>query len=358
MEAIPFPPIRAALRMNTQPGRGFVKEVTRDQGYRKAAEFLTLLGRDEAARVMKHLSEDEVAGIADQIARITSIEKDKARKLLEEFGYIARTKDLVSRGGLDTAQDILVAAFGEEKGHTILNRIRARTVPHPFSFLLDLDPDQVFLMLKDESPAAVATILPHIEPGLAAQLLARYDPRMQVQIAARVARVERVSPDVLQRVEEALRDKARNQGSVVTREIDGRAALAEILQCMDVVGENAILEELSTENAELSEEIKRRLLTMDVVLSMSDVDLQSVLRDYEDREIALILRGVSEEIGARILTSVSSRRREAIRSEDTFVGSAQRSDVPRATQEFLDYLRKQNAEGAIRLVRDRDDLVP
>jgi hypothetical protein len=32
--------------------RGFIKETSRDTGYRKAAQFLMLLGKDEAARVL------------------------------------------------------------------------------------------------------------------------------------------------------------------------------------------------------------------------------------------------------------------------------------------------------------------
>jgi len=128
------------------------RDRVRDKGYRKAAEFLMLLGKEDASKVLQHLHEDEVTGIMREIAQIQKIDGEQANRVLEEFGYLMKTRDLVARGGIEAARSILVSAFGEEKGAAILDKIRERTIPHPFAFLMDLEFEQLLLVLKDESP--------------------------------------------------------------------------------------------------------------------------------------------------------------------------------------------------------------
>jgi hypothetical protein len=95
--------------------KGFIKETSRDTGYRKAAQFLMLLGKDEAARVLRHMSPEEVEGITLEIARTQHIEEKEASKILEEFGYIRETKDLIAQGGFEKAQEMLIASIGKER---------------------------------------------------------------------------------------------------------------------------------------------------------------------------------------------------------------------------------------------------
>ncbi|HEC60965.1 MAG TPA: flagellar motor switch protein FliG, partial [bacterium] len=72
---------------------------TRDQGFAKAARFLMLLGQDEAANIMKHLSQEEVTGISREIVVLEKMDSNEAGKVLEEFGFLVKTKDLIARGG-------------------------------------------------------------------------------------------------------------------------------------------------------------------------------------------------------------------------------------------------------------------
>ena len=95
--------------------RGFIKETSRDAGYRKAAQFLMLLGKDEAARVLRHMSAEEVEGITREIARTQHIEEKEASKVLEEFGFIRETKDLIAQGGIEKAQEMLIASVGPRR---------------------------------------------------------------------------------------------------------------------------------------------------------------------------------------------------------------------------------------------------
>jgi flagellar motor switch protein FliG len=184
--------------------KGFIKETSRDTGYRKAAQFLMLLGKDEAARVLRHMSPEEVEGITLEIARTQHIEEKEASKILEEFGYIRETKDLIAQGGFEKAQEMLIASIGKERAEAILERVRKDMAPPPFTFLQDIDVHQAISLVRSESVPVASLILAHLEPKLAARILMAMSPEAQRQIIPRIAKTLKVDAEVLRTAEEAL----------------------------------------------------------------------------------------------------------------------------------------------------------
>jgi len=336
------------------PGPKDLKDSLRDKGYSKAARFLMLLGKEEAAKVLRHLNEAEVAGITGEIAQVTRIESAEAAKILEEFGYLLKTKDLIARGGTEMAEDILKKAFSPEKAQGMIEKLKHRTAPHPFVFLMDLDIEQVKLLLKNESAAVLAAILPHLSPDRAAEVLRSSPQEMQLAVVRRMARLREISPEVLRRAEGSLKEKIRAQGQIVTREIDGPSVLAEILRNMRSVEEQEIMEKLELTDPALAGVIQKKLLTLDILLAVPDRDLEGLLRDFSDSELALLSKGLSEVQLARIYATLSERRRQAIGAEAAELGTVLRSEVDRAAQDFLDYLKLQQQQGEIRIIRDTD----
>ncbi len=236
---------------------GNPKDVARDKGYEKAARFLVLLGKEQASEVLKHLSEEEVAGITREIAALERLDTAEAAKILEEFGYLVKTKDLLARGGVDMAKEILRAAFDEDRANALIERLALKTAPHPFAFLMDLDVEQVKLLLKNESPQVLAVIIPHLSPERGAQVLGSLPPEVQVPVVQRMANLTQINPEVLRRAEGTLRDKVRAQGQIVTQEVDGQAVLAEILRNMAPGPERAIMDSLQAQDHALAKALSQ-----------------------------------------------------------------------------------------------------
>jgi flagellar motor switch protein FliG len=331
-----------------------VKDNLRDKGFSKAARFLMLLGKEEAARVMKHLDEEEVAGITTEIARVEKIEAAEATKILEEFGYLLKTQDLVARGGLAMAESILRKAFDEQKASALIGKLKNRTAPHPFSFLMDLDFEQVRLLLKGESAPVLTAILPHLSPERAAEILHSLDQELQLQVVKRMASLKEINPEVLRQAEGALKEKIRAQGQIVTEEVNGREVLAEILRNMKYASEREIMEQLELAEPELAREIEKKLLTMDVLLRIGDRDLQSLLRDFSDDELALLCKGLNERQSGRIRGNLSARRWASIVAAGQELGAVLRSEVDKAIADFLDYIKLQKEKGEISIIKDGD----
>ena len=289
--------------------------------------------------------------------RIDKIESNEATKILEEFGYLLKTQDLVARGGLAMAEAILRKAFDEDKATALVNKLKNRTAPHPFSFLMDLDFEQVRLLLKNESAPVLTAILPHLSPDRAAEVLHSLDEELQLQIVKRMARLKEISPEVLRQAEGSLKERIRAQGQIVTEEVDGQAVLAEILRNMKYANEREIMEQLELSEPALAKEIEKKLLTMDVLLRINDKDLQSVLRDFSDNELALLCKGLNEKQVTQIRSNLSARRWASIIAESEDIGAVFRSEVEKAVEDFLDYIKLQKEQGEISIIKDGDKVV-
>jgi flagellar motor switch protein FliG len=213
---------------------------------------------------------------------------------------------------------------------------------------------QAISLVRSESVPVAALILAHLEPKLAARILQALSPEVQKEIIPRIARTLKVDPEVLRKAEEALRSKVRDQGEPVTEEVDGQAALTEILRYMDPAKEQAILAELEPNTANL---IRKKLYTIDVVFQLPDKDLQRVMRDYADRELALVLEGAEEKTRQRMLSCISERRRGLIAMEEKMAPPARKAELDRAQQDFLEYIQLLEQKGEIVILRERDEFV-
>ncbi len=333
-------------------------DVSREKGFQKAARLLMLLGREEASKVLRHLSEKEVEGITREIASTEKLEAREAARVLEEFGYQAGGRAGGGEGvvgGPEQARRILTHAMGSAQAEAILNRVLNKASP-PFAFLEDLDVEQVKLLVKDESVPVIATILVHLQPARAAKVLTGLPADVQKALVRRVAALKRLDPEVIRRTEEALREKVRAQGKIVTRELDGRNALAEILQHMNVTDEREILDRLKQADVELAREVEDRVYSPRILLEMNDRELQDVLKEFSEAELALVLKGLDPLQKEKILSNVSTNRREMIQAEIDALGPVRRSKALKAQRELMDYIRQQEERGNVRLTRREETL--
>ena len=327
-----------------------------ETGVSKAAKFLLLLGNEEASKVLAHLSPKEIEAVSREIIKVKAIDSIEAADILTEFGWLVKTKGFALEGGAETAEKMLTAAFGAEKARALLMKASPETL-RPFRFLDDFEPQALSVILKPESPQVLAVILPYLDPKRASGLIELFPEEQRIEVVKRIARLDKVSPEVLRRIEEGLRDRIRKIGTSTTSEaVDGRAALAGILRHVDPKIEAEVLGALDDESPELSADVRERLFTLEDVLRVSEKDLQKALRDFQDKDLALLLKGRSEDFKSKILGAVSSNRKALILDEYQYLGAVRREDAAEATREFLDYLKSAWQEGELRLDGD-DELV-
>ena len=357
----PPPPAEGVKKSGTgAPGArplpaGLLKTGPDQEGTRKAAKFLLLLSKDDAARIMRHLSEEELLRVSSAMADIRTVSRPEADALLHEFGFL-KVPPRSSQGGVDVARSLLAQAFGPEKAATVLKRALPFGGEKPFSFLEEYEAHQISSILKKESIRVVSVVLRFLSSKRASAVLQSLPVPMRVEALRRMGHMERIDADALERMQSAIREKIRAQGKIVTEEVDGPAALAAILKHLSLDHEEQLLQSIEEANPELGQELKEKVYTLDLVLNVSDKELQEVLRTHGDEEIARMLKGRDMRVREKITRNISPRRRQMVEDEILRLGKIPKRDADAAAREFLDYLLTLSDQGMIHFV-DREELV-
>jgi len=353
----------------SSPSKGFLKTRKPAKGptskeaskFRRAAQFMILIGSDEASKILSQLDPELVDGISKEIVSIKSISNEEAEAVLEEFRSVLAPSygySGSSSGGLEEARRLLYAAFGPEKGETLLLKAVPEAAENPFGFLSDFSAEQLSLLFKDESPAACAMVFSRMPSKLSAALLANTGAEKKLEIVKRIAHLKETSPEVIDRAAAALREKARHFGRKDDeKEIDGKTVLAEILKHSDLSFGGRLLDELGENDPSLGKEMKDRLYTLEDVCNAADRPIQEKLREMEDKDIALLLKGRSDGFTDKIFKNLSSARAKRIREEMEIMGPVPKIEAEAAAREFLAWFRLNREEGRILMLSGEDLLV-
>ncbi|MBQ5472313.1 MAG: flagellar motor switch protein FliG [Treponema sp.] len=326
----------------------------KDSVYRRVAKFLLIIGVDEAAKILPHLSQEQTEKIIPEIASIRSVEPEEAEVILAEFkGLLERSRE---SGGKETARTILEKAYGPEKAEELLNKTAAFAGTKPFEYLNDADTERVFYLLNDESEQIRALVLSHLEPKKAASVINLMEPEAKKEVVKRLAKMEPVNPEVLRRVDQAMHEKSLAQTTEKAENIDGRNALAEILKKMTPSAENDILKNLAEDDPELGQDLRSRLFTIEDVVNADDRFIQEQLREMDDSAIAMLITSKPDDFVEKILSCISAGRRAAVREEQNINAPYKRSDCERITSSFFSVMRRAFEDGKL-IIKGRNDEV-
>lgn len=324
----------------------------KDSIYRRVAKFLLLIGIDEAAKIIPHLTPEQTEKIIPEIASIRSVDPDEANVILAEFeNLVQRSRE---DGGVSTAKTILIKAFGEERANEMLQK----TVPFPngkpFDYMQEMEGERVFFLLKEESSAVQALVLSHLKPKVAADVINQMELSAKTEVVRRLATLKKIDPEVLRRVDQAMSEKVKNSNTSKSDSIDGRGALADILKKMSPESEKNILSMLSDTDPDLGVDLRQRLFTVDDVINCDDRVIQEKLHQMSEIEIAYLIAGKSQDFRDKIFKNISKGRGDIVLEEEQIHKPMLKKDCDAITTEFFSFLRRKWEKGELRII-GRDD---
>lgn len=332
--------------------RGLIKVSTKDgqreSPYRRVAKFLYLIGEAQAAKVLQKLTREQIEKVVAEMLTIRSIDKDEATYILSEFAALYNEAKN-STGGAETAQNILITAFGAERAQEIMERALPPVQEKPFDFLDGIDAEKLVRLLADEMPSTKALVLSQLEPKTAAAYITTLNDEEKKDIVLRLARLKTISPDIMRTVSTSMREKLSHIQTSSTELIDGRAVLASILRQSDSETEQFILKNIADTNPELEKNIRDRLFTFEDVLTADDRFLQKKLSDMETADIAALISYKPEAFVKKILSNISQNRRQLVLDDQT-VQPASVRECRSITDRFLQELRKSWEAGDLLLL--------
>jgi flagellar motor switch protein FliG len=277
--------------------------------------------------------------------------------VLEEFTATIQAYDSLSSGGVDYAREVLERALGQERAAEIAGRLSTLIEMRPFEFLRRTPAEQIVNFLRNEAPQTVALVVANLHTTLAANVLSALPESEQADIALRIARMGETSPEVVKQVEEVMKQKLANVDTFEYRVAGGIKSLAEILNTVDRSTERNVLDSLSETDEELGAEVRRLLFVFEDITKLDDRSIQLVLRETDQKDLALALRGVSDEVKQRILSNMSERGAQMLTEEMEFQPPQRKRVVEEAQGKIVSIVRKLEESGAIVLSRGEADIV-
>lgn len=326
-------------------------------GEQKAAILLISLGPEISSEVFKELKEEHVEQVALQIANLKKVSPAERDAVMEETYQLSMAEEYISQGGVDYAREVLEKALGEQRAIEIINRLQGALQMTPFDFIKRTDPQQLLNFIQNEHPQTISLILAHLNSEHAATILSALPGEIQVDVAQRIAVMERATPDIIMEIEKVLE---RNIASVFTQEMTaagGVRSVAEMLNRVDRSTEKAIMEKLEETNPDLADEIKRLMFVFDDVLLIDDKSIQRILREVDQKDLILALKGASEEVKAKILKNMSQRARALILEEMEVMGPTRLKNTEEAQQKIVNTIRQLEEMGEIVVSRGGEEEV-
>ncbi len=321
----------------------------------RAAAVVVAVGSVSASHIYKHLREEEIEKLTLEVAKLDELPPDEMQGIIDEFYGLCMTQKIVSEGGVGYAKDILEKAFGQQQAMSYMERVSQAMQVRAMEFVRKANYKNVLMIVQNEHPQTIAFILSYAKAAQASKIIAELPKDIQLEVIKRIASLETISPEVISTIERLIEPKFTNAVSADAVEVGGVNYVADIMNNIDRSTEKRIFTELTKIDAPLSEEIRKLMFVFEDIILLDDMSIQRVLRDVDQQDLAVAIKGSSEEVKDTLLDNVSARARESILEDIQYLKNLRIKDVEDAQQKIVSIIRKLEEEGEIVVSKGGED---
>ena len=313
----------------------------------KAAAVVVALGTEKASKLYKYLSAEEVEALTLEVAKLGHLQAEDTENILDDFYKNCLTQKVVTDGGVEYARAVLEKAYGEDMADELLRKMSRFLKNRTFDFLSKVDTKNLFNILQNERAQTIAIVLSHMESDKAADLLAELPEKKRIQVVRNIAKMDGASPEAIKIVEAQIRNRLDNILTSDNVRIGGIDYVADVMNHMDRSNEKFIFDEIGKRDAELAEDIRKRMFVFEVILGMDNRSIQRFIRDCDTRDLVYALKGANEEIRTCFFSNMSQRMAESVRSDLEITNNVRLRDVEEAQSRIVGIIRRLDEAGEI-----------
>ncbi len=312
-------------------------------GYEKAAIFLSSVGEDVAAQILKDLDSQDIGKISSYMTKSIKKDNNKLESVLNEI--MDKVKDgEINIGGEDYVKKILTKGLGGDDAEKILEMVSKAS---PLESLKWVNPKTLSNFLVSEHPQTIALILCLLEYEQAAEVMSALPEHIRGDVAMRVASTERIPESALEEIEAVLKGQLDMGKGRLEKSFQGTKVIAEILNHCERSTEQSILEKIEGHNETLAESIRELMLVFDDLEKIDDRGIQLILKELSSEDLSLALKTASDDLKKKIFKNMSQRAVQILKEEMETRGPVKVTDVEAAQQNIVRVARKLDEEGKI-----------
>lgn len=322
------------------------KEVTLT-GTERSAILLMTLGEEYAANILKHMDPREVHKVGTAMSSLGKISSEQIDKVVGEFLETLNGQTVTDVGKDEYVSNVLVQALGNDRAGNMINRVLEGRNAKGLETLKWMAPEDVVEMVGNEHPQIISIVLSQLDADHAAAVLAALDEDTRTDVVLRVARMEEVSPEALEELDQILARQFSEMNVVKPPQVGGPRSVAEILNFLDQKDEQAITEKILSIDEELAHRIKDLMFVFDNLMDIDDRGIQTLLREVSSDQLVLALKGADDALQEKIFRNMSSRAADMLKDDMETKGPVKLSEVQDAQKEILVVVQRMAENGDI-----------
>jgi flagellar motor switch protein FliG len=323
-------------------------------GAEKAAILLMNLGEEKAAKVLENMDEREIQTIGNFMSSLGNVDMKVMDSVNKDFYNLLESGPSgLGKAGTDFLKSALHQALEPAKATKILDNITSpgEEIGGGLEKIRLLEPKVIAGFIENEHPQTAAIILAHLEPDVASQTVKNVSKSKRMEIVHRLATLERVSPQVLKELDDALQTEFQHSGTTSGNKLGGKAVAARLMGAMDRATESMILSSMEKIDPDMANEIRELRFTFEDLKSVDNKGIRLVLGDINSEDLIVALKTASDELKVKILSNMSDRAAATLQEDLELLGPTKISTVEKAQQKIISICKHLEDSGAIMIGR-------
>ena len=330
-----------------QEKKNVVADVNNLSGAEKAAIFITNLGTKNAAPIFKHLKDEEVEAITLAIANMDNIKPNVVESVMNEYYRMMSNDELLLEGGQDYANQLLEELGDDINSDKVRQKLKANSENTAFADFQESKLTQITNFLKNEHPQVIALIFSQLDEKRTAEILAQLDEDVQAEVIYRLSTMEKISTEVIDEIEEVIREQMGGMYTVGDRIKSGTSAVAQILNEAEIAVERHVLGMIEERDAQMADDIKQQMFLFEDIIHFNDRTVQTIINEMEKSDLVMGLKGVEEEVKKKFLDNMSDRAGAMLQEDMDALGPVPLKDVKEAQSRIIRKIKQLEEEGQI-----------
>lgn len=326
-------------------------------GERKAAMFILAMGEGYASEIFKKMSNAEIKKIATEMTQIDEIKPEDLARVAHEFVTLYEGESKLVVESEDFLKNVIERTLAPERADMILKDIEELKRDKPFVWSREVNITALSSALAAEHPQTIAMVMAHLPADIASDIMGLLPEAIKGDISLRIARLGQVPEDIVRDVDEALKAEMKTMVSSGGK-VGGLQVLVDIINGVDKSTEEAIMEALEEEDAEMANDVKDLMFVFEDMISIDDRGMREILKKVEGPQLTLALKTASEEMRSKVLSNLSARAAEMILEDLEVMGPVKLSEVEDAQQAVVQAAKELESDGTITLGgKGKDDVL-
>jgi flagellar motor switch protein FliG len=209
-----------------------------------------------------------------------------------------------------------------------------------FEFLNQITDSQIIHMLKEEDDNLSAILLAQLESKRSKNVLSMIEINRRSSIIMKMSKIDFISSSIYREVATYFSKKAIEVKGMKNVAFDGLQSILDILDQMQDEDQDQLISSIASQDLDLANNIKQQFVGFKNVVYLTDLQLETALRDIDTNTLVQALTGLSSHVQNKVISQRAPREQSLIKSELESGNAVSPDERDKARKLIIDSIRK------------------